>query len=307
MNRSRKLRPGALAMVTTKALLMSLVVSPIGSAARAQHAKSPAYSGLAGAARVLDEISAKSQNGVPDAVLNSTKCIVVIPLIRKTTNVRAGGVATCRDAANGWSTPAFVTFNGHGVRPRSTALLVFILSEQGVRTLRSGELLIGGQNQAPAPLVKTSPVTPQVELITQLFTYEGAAGVLSSSDADGVIRNGGDTSHRNPNQVVKERQRQIFVVGSFFLQHNYTNRDRLSPHGSNSRGKYTAAQRARHRQISSRARLRDLVFRPGLPRGVSLPDYAERHSESWQTRKVRGSACGWVQLIPWDFTRRRFQ
>lgn len=218
MNRNRKIRPGALAMMATKTLLMSLVVIRIGSAAPAQQAKSAALSSLAGAARVLDEISAKSLNVVPDAVLNSTKCIVVIPLIKmKATNVSAVGVATCRDAADGWSTPAFVTFSGHGVRTRSTALLVFVLSEQGVRTLRSGELSIGGQNQAPAPLVKTSPITPQVELIAQLFTYEGVAGVLSSSDANGVIRNDEDTSDRNSNQVVKTNSdKYLASVLSFF-------------------------------------------------------------------------------------------
>jgi N-acetylmuramoyl-L-alanine amidase len=218
MNRGRKIRPGALVVLATKVLLMSLVVIRIGNAAPAQRAKSAALSSLARAGRVLDEISPKSQNVVPNAVLNSTKCIVVIPSItRKAPYVSAVGVATCRGATDGWSTPAFVTFNGHGVRTRSTALLVFILSEQGVRTLRSGELPIGGQKQAEAPLVKTSPITPQVELTTELFTYEGMAGVLSSSDAKGVIRNDEDTSDRNSNQVVRTNSdKYVASVVSFF-------------------------------------------------------------------------------------------
>ena len=114
---------------------------------------------------MLDEISKKSQNAVPDAVLNSTKCVVVIPSITGgTVNVSAGGVASCREAADSWSAPAFVKFNGRGIRAHRTDLLVFVLSDTGVRALRSGELQIGGQKRAAAPLVSTTPVTTQVEL-----------------------------------------------------------------------------------------------------------------------------------------------
>jgi N-acetylmuramoyl-L-alanine amidase len=143
---------------------------------------------------VLDKISKKSQNAIPDAVLNSTKCVVVIPSITGgTANVSAGGVASCRETANSWSAPAFVKFNGRGIRAHSTDLLVFVLSETGVRALRSGELQIGGQKRAAAPLVSTTPVTTQVELTAELLAYEGAAGVLSSSEASGVIRRDAET------------------------------------------------------------------------------------------------------------------
>jgi lipid-binding SYLF domain-containing protein len=126
---------------------------------------------------VLDEISKKSQT-VPDAVLNSTKCLVVIPSITgRTVNISAGGVASCRDAADSWSPPAFIKFNGRGVRPHRTDLLVFVLSDTGVRALRSGELQIGGQKRAAAPLVSTTPVTTQLELDVESLTYGGAAGV----------------------------------------------------------------------------------------------------------------------------------
>jgi N-acetylmuramoyl-L-alanine amidase len=218
MNRGRKIRPGGCGVLAANALLIFVVVIRVASAAPAKRTKSAALSSLAGAGRVLDEISQKSQNVVPNAVLNSTKCIVVIPSItRKATSVRAFGVTTCRDPADGWSTPAFVTFNGRGVRTRSTALLVFILSDQGVRTLQSGELPIGGQEQAKAPLVKTSPIVPQVELNAPLFTYEGRAGVLSSSDADGVIRTNEDRSDRNSNQVLKTNSdKYVESVVSFF-------------------------------------------------------------------------------------------
>jgi lipid-binding SYLF domain-containing protein len=162
--------------------------SLIGSAS-AKHVEAAALSSTRGAAHVLDEISKNSQNGVPDAVLNSTKCFVVIPSITgEPANVSAGGVATCRQTADSWSPPAFVEFTGRGIPTHRTNLLVFVLSDKGARVLRSGELQIGGKKRAAAPLVTTSPVTSQVELNADLLTYEAAAGVLSSSEVSGVIR-----------------------------------------------------------------------------------------------------------------------
>ena len=64
-----------------KVVLFFLVASSIGSAYPAKPVKSAALLNIGRAARVLDEISTKSQNAVPDAVLNSTKCVVVIPSI----------------------------------------------------------------------------------------------------------------------------------------------------------------------------------------------------------------------------------
>jgi len=167
---------------------------------------------------VLDDIAKKSQNAVPDAVLNSTKCVVVIPSIAGgTANVSAGGVASCRDAGDSWSAPAFVKFNGRGIRAHRTDLLVFVLSDMGVRALRSGDLQIGRQKRAPAPLVSTTPVTTQLELSAELLTYEGAAGVLSSSEASGVIRGDADTSNPIPNAVPrKTTEKYLSSVVSFF-------------------------------------------------------------------------------------------
>ena len=199
-------------------MLLSLVASSIGSAYPAKHVKPAALLSIGGAARVLDEISKRSQNAVPDAVLNSTKCVVVIPSIAGgTVNVGAGGVASCRETADSWSAPAVVEFNGRGIRAQRTDLLVFVLSDTGVRALRSGELQIGGQKRAAAPVVSTTPVTTQVELTAELFTYEGAAGVLSSSEASGVIRRDADTSDAVHNAVPRKTiEKYLSSVVSFF-------------------------------------------------------------------------------------------
>jgi lipid-binding SYLF domain-containing protein len=201
-----------------KVVLLFLLATSIGTTYPAKDVKSAALLSIRGAARVLDEISKKSQNAVPDAVLNSTKCVVVIPSItRGTVNVSAGGVASCREGADRWSAPAFVKFNGRGIRAHRIDLLVFVLSDTGVRALRSGELQIGGQKRADAPLVSTTPVTTQVELAGELFTYERAAGVLSSSEASGVIRGDANASDAVHNAVPRKTiEKYLSSVVTFF-------------------------------------------------------------------------------------------
>jgi hypothetical protein len=76
-------------------------------------------------------------------------------------------------------------------------------------------LQIGGKQRLAAPLVSTSPVTSQVELTADLLTYEAAAGVLSGSEASGVIRS--DTSDPSRNAIPKEKtNKYLSSVVSFF-------------------------------------------------------------------------------------------
>jgi len=198
-----------------KIVFFSLVASSLGRVPPAKKAKPGPLLCIAWAARALD---GKFQNAIPDAVLNSTKCIVVIPSITGgTLNVSAGGVASCREAADSWSAPTFVKFNGRGVRGHRTDLLVFVLGDAGLRALRSGELQIGGQKRAAAPLVATTPITTQIELTAELLAYEGAEGVLSSSKASGVIRADVDTSDPIPNAVPRiTTEKYLSAVVSFF-------------------------------------------------------------------------------------------
>ena len=78
-------------------MLFSLVASSLGSVHPAKQATPGSLLRIARAAHALDAISKKSQNAVPDAVLNSTKCVVVIPSITSGTQKVSTGVASCRE------------------------------------------------------------------------------------------------------------------------------------------------------------------------------------------------------------------
>ena len=67
---------------------------------------------LRNAGTVLNEIMATPDKGIPEEVMETAKCIVVVPNLVKGGFIigakHGRGVATCR-TSSGWSAPAFVS------------------------------------------------------------------------------------------------------------------------------------------------------------------------------------------------------
>jgi N-acetylmuramoyl-L-alanine amidase len=141
------------------------------------------------AARLFEDLSRRSENTIPDAVLNRTRCVAVIPAIPTGTgNISRRGLATCREASDHWNALTFITFEENGGSKHNADLLIFILKDAAVRALRSGRLEIQRQKHVVAPLIATTAIPTQVELSVELLTYEYAGNVLSGSAARGVLR-----------------------------------------------------------------------------------------------------------------------
>ena len=157
-------------------------------------------------AHVLRRISAMSRNGVPDAVLNHAKCLIVIPSApRKGQETVAFGVVSCRERDT-WTTPLSVRFKGRGISGRTSDLLIFLMTDAAAHALQDGEFRVERQN-SPSPLVKTIPV-PRVELQTAVFAYEWAKGELFSSNATGTFLAGA--------RVSKSSSSYVSALTSFF-------------------------------------------------------------------------------------------
>jgi hypothetical protein len=94
------------------------------------------------AGRVLREIMAAPDNGIPEEVLEHAKCIAVVPHMMKgglVFGARNGrGLATCR-TANGWSAPAFFAITGGSwglqIGLESVDLIMIIQNEKGMQQL----------------------------------------------------------------------------------------------------------------------------------------------------------------------------
>ena len=123
------------------ALFFCLAGSVIACGRHARDAERAAL--LKHAARLFEDLSLRPQNTIPDAVLNRTRCVAIIPTIPAGTgHLSRRGVATCREPSDHWNAPAFITFEENGDSKRGADLLIFILKDAGVRALRSGRLEI---------------------------------------------------------------------------------------------------------------------------------------------------------------------
>ena len=98
------------------------------------------------AAKVLDEIMATPDKGIPEDALASAKCIAVVPSMIKGGFIVGGrygkGVATCR-TARGWSAPAPITIAGGswGLQFGGEAvdLVMLVMNQKGMDALLSSK------------------------------------------------------------------------------------------------------------------------------------------------------------------------
>jgi lipid-binding SYLF domain-containing protein len=105
----------------------------------AASAKEDSVERLQMSADVLKALMAAPDKGVPEEVVDNSKCIVVVPHLVKggfIVGAKHGrGVASCR-TASGWSAPAFVSVGGGSwglqIGVEGVDLLMFIMNDKGL-------------------------------------------------------------------------------------------------------------------------------------------------------------------------------
>jgi SH3 domain-containing YSC84-like protein 1 len=102
-----RLKTGPLAVLTAAVLASTMAI--------AAEEPSEQVKRMDAAATVLDEIMGTPDKGIPEELLDSAKCVAVIPSMVKIGFVFGGrhgrGIATCR-TATGWSAPAPFSVTG---------------------------------------------------------------------------------------------------------------------------------------------------------------------------------------------------
>src|SRR5437773_9790721 len=97
------------------------------------------------AAKVLNEIMATPDKGIPDKVMNDAKCVAIIPSLVKVAVGFGGshgkGVATCRLENNKWSGVAPITITGGSwglqLGGQAVDLVMVVMNDDGMHNLLS--------------------------------------------------------------------------------------------------------------------------------------------------------------------------
>src|SRR6201997_1610559 len=125
-----------------KKLMFLLAMLSLGTLCWAGSAREDATDRLDNAAKVLHEIMAAPDQGIPEEVLEHAKCVAVVPHMIKGGFVLGAengrGVATCR-TSDGWSAPAFFAITGGSaglqIGLEGVDLVMIIQNDKGMQHL----------------------------------------------------------------------------------------------------------------------------------------------------------------------------
>jgi lipid-binding SYLF domain-containing protein len=155
------------------------------------------------AARVLHDIMAAPDNGIPQEVLEHAKCVAVVPHLLKGGFVfgaeNGRGVATCRTAA-GWSAPAFFAITGGSwglqIGVEGIDLVMIIQNDRGMQRLIGSGFELGADASAAAgPVGRHASADTNWKLDTEILTYSRARGAFAGLTLNGAsIRRDDDST-----------------------------------------------------------------------------------------------------------------
>ena len=150
---------------------------------------------IAAAGRVMDEIMAAPDKGIPTNILSDAECVAVVPSLLKGGFIVGGaygrGVATCR-TAKGWSAPAPLRIEGGSfglqIGGEAVDLVMVIMNERGMRALLSSKFKVGVDASAAAgPVGRHAEGSTDWKLRAQVLTYSRARGVFAGISLNGAV------------------------------------------------------------------------------------------------------------------------
>src|ERR1700722_14477589 len=145
------------------------------------------------AAQVFKEIMNTPDQGIPSGLLESAKCIAIIPGDKKFAFIFGGsygrGLANCRPE-HGWSAPMFVAIDGGSVGYQiggsSTDIVMLFMNDHALQSLLSDKFKLGADaTVAAGPVGRQAAADTDAKLRAEILTYSRAHGVFAGVSLDG--------------------------------------------------------------------------------------------------------------------------
>ena len=147
------------------------------------------------AADVLKDIMGAPDKGIPEEIMESAKCVGIVPSLNKGGFVFGAeygkGVASCHNA-EGWSAPAPFTVAGGSwglqIGGEAVDLVMVIMNDKSLQNLLSSKFKLGADASAAA-----GPVGRHVEgetdwkMKAEVLTYSRARGIFAGLTLNGAV------------------------------------------------------------------------------------------------------------------------
>ena len=144
---------------------------------------------------VFQEIMRTPDQGIPQELLETAKCIAIIPGDVKFAFIFGGsygrGLATCR-TGHGWSAPMFVAIEGGSVGYQiggsSTDLVMLFMNDHALRSLLSDKFKLGADaSVAAGPVGRHAAAGTDIKLNAEILTYSRSKGAFAGVSFDGAV------------------------------------------------------------------------------------------------------------------------
>ncbi|MGD0929980.1 MAG: lipid-binding SYLF domain-containing protein [Candidatus Korobacteraceae bacterium] len=162
------------------------------------------------AAQVFNEIMNAPDQGIPQDLLESAKCIAIIPGDLKFAFIFGGnygrGLASCR-TRHGWSAPMFLALDGGSVGYQiggsSTDIVMLFMNDRALKSLLSDKFKLGADaSVAAGPVGRNASAGTDLKLNAEILSYSRAKGVFAGVSLNGAVvqaDKSGDEAMYGPN------------------------------------------------------------------------------------------------------------
>ena len=180
---------------TFLALFSVLLLATISWSADKEKDKSDIEKRIDNSAKVIDEIMATPDKGIPDKIMSDAKCIAVIPSMVKIAVGFGGnhgkGVATCRTENGRWSAIAPITITGGSwglqLGGQAVDLVMIVMNDEGMKHMLSSKFKIGADASAAAgPVGRHAGADTDWKMKSEVLTYSRSRGLFAGVDLNGA-------------------------------------------------------------------------------------------------------------------------
>lgn len=155
-----------------------------------------AASRLQASADVMKEIMATPDKSIPNELLESSQCIVIVPGMKKAAFIVGAnygrGFMMCRLASGaGWSAPAAIKMEGGSfgfqIGGSETDVVMLVMNAGGVQKLLSSKFTLGADaSVAAGPVGRTTSANTDAQMHAEILSYSRAQGVFAGISLDGA-------------------------------------------------------------------------------------------------------------------------
>lgn len=174
---------------------------------------------ITASANVVKDIFNAPDKGVPLSVLDGTKCVIVIPDLKKAAFIIGGdygrGVMTCRTGENfkgPWSPPIMMASGGGDIGfqlgVEGTDVVILVLNAEGARSIMKSKVKLGAEaSVAAGPVGRTQEAATNEMMKAEMLSYSRSRGLFAGVSVSGMtLRVDGDANQNLYGEKVSSQQ-----------------------------------------------------------------------------------------------------